>query len=168
MKTRWMTLCALFAALTAAGAQLTIPVGAVPVNLALLPLLVCAALLPRRYALWSAAVYLGLGAAGLPVFAGMHGGLGTLLGPTGGYLAGYAACAGITSILIEKEMHRLLAMAAGVAACYGIGTAWLMISSGLNLSQAVVMGVAPFLLGDILKIIAADYLSKRLYLVVHT
>ena len=168
MKTRRMTLCALFAALTAVCAQVVIPLGAVPVNLALLPLLLCAALLPVRYAVAAALVYIGMGAAGLPVFAGMAGGPGVLLGPTGGYLAGYVLCVWLAAWMIHRGVHRCLAMGAGTAACYGLGAAWMMLSADISLSQALLTGVAPFLPGDMLKILVATYLAKRLYIVVRT
>lgn len=168
MKTRRMILCALFAALTAVCAQIVIPMGPVPMNLALLPLMVCAVLLPLRHALAAVAVYIGMGAAGLPVFAGMSGGPGVLLGPTGGYIIGYAACVGIVALLMGRGMARPAAMGLGLAACYALGTAWLMASAGLSLLQALISGVAPFVIGDILKIFAASYLAKRLYPVVRT
>lgn len=166
MKTRRMILCALFAALTAICAQIVIPMGTVPMNLALLPILISGALLPVRYALAAALVYIGMGAAGLPVFAGMAGGPGILLGPTGGYILGYGLCTAVTALLISKGMKPPVAMTAGVLACYALGTAWLAVSAGLSLPQALLSGVIPFMMGDILKVFSASYLAKRLYLVV--
>lgn len=168
MKTRRMTLCALFAALTAVCAQIVIPIGPVPVSLTLLPILIGSALLPWRYALAAVMVYIGMGAAGLPVFAGMTGGLGVLLGPTGGYILGYGACAALSCGLMAKAVKPPLAMGAGVALCYLFGTPWLMVSAGLSLPQALLSGVLPFLPGDAVKILAASYLARRLHLVVHT
>lgn len=166
MKTRRMTLCALFAALTAVCAQIVIPIGPVPVNLALLPILICGALLPLRPALAAVLVYIGMGAAGLPVFAGLTGGPGALLGPTGGYILGYALCVTVTAALMAKGVKRPVAMGIGVLACYVPGIGWMMLASGLTLPQTLLSGVLPFLPGDILKIFAASLLSKRLYLVV--
>jgi len=166
VRIRQMTLCALFAALTAICAQIVLPIGPVPVNLALLPVLVCGALLPVGQAVVTMLVYIGMGAAGLPVFAGMTGGPGVLLGPTGGYLLGYVLCAAVVAGLIRQGVKRSLAMAAGVAACYLPGVAWLMIATGMSLPQALASGALSFLPGDVLKLFAADYLSKRLYLVV--
>lgn len=166
MRTRRMILCALFAALTAICAQIVIPMAPVPMNLALLPILICGALLPMRYALAAVMVYIGMGAAGMPVFAGMTGGPGALLGPTGGYILGYGLCVTVSAFLIGKGTKRPAAMAAGVATCYGLGTAWLMTSAGMSLPQALLSGVVPFIAGDILKVFLASYLAKRLYLVV--
>lgn len=161
-----MTLCALFAALTAVCAQIVIPIGPVPVNLALLPILICGALLPLRHALAAVLVYIGMGVAGLPVFAGLTGGPGALLGPTGGYILGYALCVAVTAALMAKDVKRPVAMGLGVLACYVPGIVWMMLASGLTLPQALLSGVLPFLPGDILKIFAASLLAKRLYLVV--
>ena len=166
MRIRQMAECALFAALTAVCAQVVLPIGPVPVNLALLPILVCGALLPLGQAAATALVYIAMGAVGLPVFAGMTGGPGVLLGPTGGYLMGYVLCSIAAAWLIQRGVKRFPAMAAGVAVCYLAGTAWLMLSTGMGVSQALAAGVLPFLPGDILKIFAAEYLSRRLYLVV--
>lgn len=157
-----MTLCALFAALMAVCAQVAIPIGPVPVNLALLPVLVCAALMPGRYAAGAVLVYLLLGLAGLPVFAQMTGGPGILFGLSGGYLFGYALCAWLSGWLMEKRTPRWLAMGAGVAACYAVGAAWMMLFGGYSLSQALLTGVLPFLPGDVCKIFAAVFLAKRL------
>ena len=165
MKVKRMTLCALFAALTAVCAQIVIPIGQVPASLALLPVLLCAALLPPRYAVTSAAVYLAMGLIGLPVFARMTGGPGVLWGPTGGFLVGYVACAGITALLRAKRLPLSLAMACGTAACYACGTLWLIVVAHMKPAQALLSGVVPFLAGDALKIAVAHILAQRLTIV---
>lgn len=162
MKTRRMILCALFAALTAVCAQVVIPVGVVPMNLALLPVLVCGALLPWRYAAGAMLVYLLMGLAGLPVFAGMSGGAGRLFGLSGGYLFGYVLCAAVTAWLLEKRVSVWLAMGAGVMACYAMGSLWLMLVGHMALPQAISVGVLPFALGDAAKVVVAQLLARRL------
>lgn len=162
VKTQRMTLCALFAALTALCAQIALPIGPVPVNLGLLPLLAAALLLPAGYAVTTALVYLGMGAAGLPVFAGMAGGLGTLLGATGGYLLGYVLCTALVAWLTRRKVHPVLSMALGIAACYVPGTLWLMHTAHLSFSQALMTGTLPFIPGDGAKMVAAYALAKRL------
>lgn len=162
MRAKRMTLCALFAALTAVCAQIVIPVGAVPVSLALLPVLLCAALLPRRHAAAAMLVYLFLGLMGLPVFAQMTGGPGILFGVSGGYIFGYVLCAWLTAWLLEKSLPPWLAMGAGVLACYAVGTPWLMAMSHMGLIEALLAGVVPFIPGDAVKIALAIYLAKRL------
>lgn len=162
MKAQQMTLCALFAALTALCAQIALPLGQVPVNLGLLPLLTCAALLPPSAAACTALLYIGMGALGLPVFAGMAGGPGVLIGPTGGYLLGYPVCAALASALIQRRLHPLAAMALGIVSCYLLGMLWLMHAASLSLSQALLAGVLPFIPGDVIKTLVAHGLAHRL------
>ncbi|MBW1753156.1 MAG: biotin transporter BioY [Deltaproteobacteria bacterium] len=85
---RMMVYASLLAALTAAGAYLAIPIGPVPIVLQNLFILLTGLLLGSRWGLASVGVYLLAGALGLPVFAGGLGGIGRLVGPTGGYLVG--------------------------------------------------------------------------------
>lgn len=162
MKPQRMTLCALFAALTAMCAQVSLPIGPVPINLGLLPLLTCAALLPPRYAASTALLYIAMGAIGLPVFAGMSGGPGVLVGPTGGYLLGYVVCTALSSALIQRQLHPLAATALGIGICYLLGTLWLMHATSLTLLQALLTGTLPFIPGDAAKALVAYRLALRL------
>lgn len=163
---RMLLLCALFAALTAVCAQISIPIGAVPVTLSLLPLLLASALLPWRYAGLTALVYLLMGLVGLPVFSGLSGGPGKLFGVTGGYILGYLPCAALSGWLMEKWGRafgrQCGAMALGVAACYAFGTAWFMATKHVGLWASLTMCVLPFLPGDAVKIALAAGLSLRL------
>lgn len=167
MPLRQLILCALFAALTAVCAQIQIPMWPVPVTLQVLPVLLCAALMDRRYAVLMTLVYLLMGLVGLPVFSGMGGGAGKLFGTTGGYIIGFVACALVTSLLIEKLgrswWQQAIAMVVGVLVCYAFGTAWFMILSGRGLWESLTMCVIPFLVGDAVKIALATVLSLRLY-----
>lgn len=86
---RMMVYALLLAVLTAAGAYLAIPIGPVPIVLQNLFILLAGLLLGSRWGLASVRVYLLTGALGLPVFAGGLGGIGRLVGPTGGYLVGF-------------------------------------------------------------------------------
>ena len=81
-----MIYCALFAALTAVCSQLAIPIQPVPINLALLSVYIAGGLLGGGMGAASQAVFLLIGAVGVPVFAGFRGGVQALVGPTGGYL----------------------------------------------------------------------------------
>lgn len=161
-----LVLCAVFAALTAVCAQITIPIGAVPISLSLLPPLLCAALLSPRYAVLSMLVYLLMGLCGLPVFSGMSGGPGKLFGITGGYILGYVPCVLLASFLMHRSWGNLIkkcaAMALGVLVCYAFGTVWFMVLRGLDLMSTLSVCVFPFLPFDALKIVLAAFLSDRL------
>lgn len=164
--TREMILCALFAALTAVFSQLAIPLAPVPINLATFSVFLAGGLLGAKYGALSQLVYVLLGAFGLPVFTGMSGGFGRIMGPTGGYIAGYVAAAFLTGFLISKLPRGfwscVLAMVAGLAACYALGTLWFVQLTGNPLSSALTICVIPFLPGDAAKITLASLVTVRL------
>ena len=121
-----LTMCAIFTALVAVCSQITIPLPIIPINLALFAVYLAGALLgPWRGAL-SLLVYLLLAAVGVPVMAGFRGGLGNLVGNTGGYVVGYIFAAFFTGLLVEKWGARFwqmcVAMVLGCAVCYFFGT----------------------------------------------
>ena len=160
-----MTLCALFAALTAVCAQISLPICLVPITLTLLPILLCAVLMDKRYATVSTLVYVLMGLIGLPVFSGFSGGTGVLMGATGGYIVGFVPCAFIAAWMMERKggfWWRCLSMAVGVVVCYVIGTVWFMVTKGTPLWASLTWCVFPFLPGDAAKIALAAYLGGRL------
>jgi biotin transport system substrate-specific component len=163
---RWMVYASLMAALTAAGAYIAIPIGPVPIVLQNLFVMLAGLLLGRRWGLISVSVYLVAGAVGLPVFAEGTGGLGKFIGPTGGYLVGFAAAAFLIGAISEKGRGKVvvdvLAMIAGSLVIYLFGVAWLKVVTGMGLAKAVSIGMLPFLPGDAVKIVAALPIAKTL------
>ncbi len=163
---RMMVYASLFAALTAVGAFLAIPIGPVPIVLQNMFVYLAGLLLGSRWGLASVGVYLLAGACGLPVFAGGLGGIGRIVGPTGGYLIGYLP----TVFLIGKISNRanpraifdVLAMICGSVALYACGITWLKIVTGMTIAKALAVGMVPFLIGDALKIAAAVGIAKSL------
>ena len=163
--TRQMTLCALFAALCAACAQIQIPTQTAAMSLALLAVHLCGALLPPSQALTAMVVYLLMGALGLPVFSGFRGGIGVLLDRSGGYIIGYVACAWLGSRLMQGQSspwRMLMAMGVRTLACYALGTAWFMVITSSPLWTSLTLCVIPFIPVDIAKIALAVLLTKRL------
>lgn len=141
-------------ALLTLSAKIRIPVGPVPITLQTLAVLALAATLGPRLALATFLAYLGAGAAGLPVFAGTPErgiGLAYMVGPTGGYLAGFLAATLITSIAAEGRglLARAGAMLAGVAAIYGLGLAWLALY--VPAGKLLAFGFTPFIMGDLIE-----------------
>jgi biotin transport system substrate-specific component len=144
----------------AALSQVRIPLPFTPVPLTgqtFAVLLVGAALGAKR-GFGSISLYLACGALGLPFFAGGASGPAYMNGPTLGYLVGFAAAATLTGFLAERGLDRriptaLVAFLAGQAMIYLFGVAWLTILLGFQ--KALLAGLAPFLLGDALKIVAA-------------
>ncbi|WP_324715653.1 biotin transporter BioY [Carboxydochorda subterranea] len=161
------TRAAMAASLVAVLAQVAIPLPftPVPVTLQVLGVLLTAIVLPPRAAGWAMALYLALGAAGVPVFAGSSGGPGVLLGPTGGYLWGFPVAAVAASALYRMPFCRArvrapataaaVAAGAAVAIIYLAGASQLALVLGLNARRAVAMGVVPFIGWDLAKAAAA-------------
>ncbi|MDD4715200.1 MAG: biotin transporter BioY [Oscillospiraceae bacterium] len=168
MKTKHLILCALFAAITAVLSQLAFPLPftPVPINLATFSVFLAGGLLGAGMGAASQAVYVLVGALGVPVFAQLTGGLGIVAGPTGGYLLGYIAAAWLTGFLLKRLPQNvwghMLSMAAGMLSCYVLGTAWFMYQQHVALIPALSMCVIPFLPGDILKIVVAAVLVRKL------
>ena len=161
-----LVLTAMFAALIAVCSIISIPIGAVPVTLQTFAVCLSAAMLGWKRGTLAVTVYILLGIAGLPVFAGMKGGIGVLAGPTGGYIVGFIPAALIIGLIADKTMRRALplslSMVGGVLVCYAVGTIWFMIVTGRGLGEALMLCVVPFLVFDAVKIALAVLLSNRL------
>src|SRR5512139_3692508 len=113
-KLRRTVLASLMAALTAVGAYIYVPVGPVPIVLTTLFVLLSGLLLGGRWGLASMALYLLVGAIGIPVFAGGRGGFAHFLGPTGGYLFGYLLASWITGFISERSRGGMILDILGV------------------------------------------------------
>lgn len=163
---RMMVYASLLAALTAAGAYIAIPIGPVPIVLQNFFVFLSGLLLGARWGLASVAVYLTAGALGLPVFAGGAGGIGRMLGPTGGYLIGYLPAVFLIGMIAEKTRNRawfdVIAMVVGDIMLYACGVTWLKILTGMSFGKALAVGLYPFIPGDILKFAAAVPVAKAL------
>ena len=149
------------AAVTAAAAQITIPISPVPFTLQVLAVILSGLLLGARHGALAQAVYVLVGAIGVPVFAGFKGGLGILLGPTGGYLISYplaAAVAGLAAHTVARASRRralwtgFLWGCAGLAVIYALGATWLAVVAGLSPTEALATGVLPFVIFDLIKV----------------
>lgn len=168
LPTRNLILYSLFAALTAVLSQISIllPFTPVPINLAMLSVFVSGAMLGAKGGAVSQIVYVSLGIIGIPVFANLSAGIGIILGPTGGYIAGYILASFITGLIIEKMNDSIiiymLSMFIGLVTCYALGTLWFMFVTETNFISSLGMCVIPFIIGDILKIIAGSILTFKL------
>ncbi len=156
---RSVTTAALLAALLCASVLFTLRLGAVPFTLQVFVVVLVALLLPPATAGLAVGVYLLAGAIGLPVFSGMVGGLGVLVGPTGGYLLGFLAGAVAGAYVRERlESAGTRPMSAdGVAAVvvvaltYAMGTVQLALVAHLDAGGALAAGVVPFVVPDVAK-----------------
>lgn len=139
-------------------AQAEIPLQPVPVTLQTLGVLLIGAALGWKRGFAALALYLAMGAAGLPVFAGGSAGIAKFAGPTAGYLLSYPFAAAAVGYLVERfalDRRPLGAAAAMLVASviiYALGLAWLGAVSGMQGQTLLNAGLTPFLLGDALKI----------------
>ncbi len=156
-----------------------IPITPVPITLQTLAVLLTGAALGGRRGGLAMLVYLAEGAVGLPVFAGGTGGFIQLIGFTGGYLWSFPVAAFVTGLLCERRLDRsfltsALAMLPGSLIIYALGAPWLAIVGiptphGIfhpNLLQAFVLGMLPFIPGDLFKLAVAAVLLPVAWILV--
>jgi biotin transport system substrate-specific component len=169
---RMTVYASLMAALIAAGAYMALPIGPVPIVLQNLFVFLSGLLLGPRWGVASIGVYLMAGALGLPVFAGGVGGIGRFAGPTGGYLLGYLPAVYVIGWISKNSKGRVavdvLAMVCGSIIIYTCGISWLKMLSGMTLGKTLVVGMYPFILGDVVKIAAAIPIARALRPIVNT
>lgn len=139
-------------------AKVQVPFWPIPMTLHTLAVFFLAAALGPRLGFAAMTAYLVAGAAGLPVFSGSPErgiGLAYMAGPTGGYLAGYLASTVVIGMLAQGRglLARVLAMLAGLAVVYVFGLLWLTLF--VPVSGLLAAGLAPFVLGDLVKIVLA-------------
>lgn len=167
--------CGLAIALLTASAWITVPFGPVPFTLQTMMLTFIVLLFPAREAMVSVFGYLALGAIGVPVFSGMHGGLASLMGPTGGFIVGFGL-GSVAAVLVLKAWKEPSAktgtsravgvardMVAGIAllaVSYVCGWAQLMVVAGLDPLAAFLAGVAPFVVIDVIKTVVGASLAR--------
>lgn len=158
------------AALIAICSWITIP-SMVPFTMQTFAVFLTLGLLGGKRGTMSVIVYLLLGAIGLPVFSGFAGGIGHMMGPTGGYIIGFIGTALVMWIFERKfgngQKSLIASMAIGLLVCYAFGTAWFMAvytknTGAIGLGTALSMCVVPYLIPDALKIILASLLCNRL------
>ncbi|MDD4573184.1 MAG: biotin transporter BioY [Sphaerochaeta sp.] len=177
MNTRKTVLTALFASLIIVGAYIRFPLPPVPITLQTLFVISAALLGGTAIGIGSVSIYLLLGAVGLPVFTA-GGGLGILLGPTGGFLFGLlpaALLAGIAGNYVKnlqpeqadnpkhKRTYLTLSIFFGIMATlaiYLVGVPFLKYNRSLSWKVAIQVGMLPFLIGDTIKLIVSVQLSQ--------
>ncbi len=170
MKTKPLVLSALFAALTAVGAFLRIPIPPSAVTLQFFFTAMAGLLLGRKYGAISQVIYVALGLVGLPIFT-MGGGLGSVLQPTFGFLLGLIPCAWVIGTLTKKSCTTrrvVLASVVGLAVLYAAGLPYMALimnaylGKGWSFFDVLYKGMLLFLPGDALKILVCTLLAPRL------
>jgi len=161
-------------ALTAAAAQVSVPLPFTPVPFTFQPMIVLlgAMALGSRLGAMSQVLYLLLGVAGIPVFAAspLPQGIARLIGPTGGYLMAYPAAAFVAGWLAERGLDRhyftsVAAMACGLAIVFAGGVSWLSlyVNPGRGIGAALAAGLYPFIVKDLIKLLLAAAVMPRVW-----
>lgn len=153
------------AALTALAAQITIPMWPVPITGQTFAVLLVGTTLGAARGSLSMALYMLLGAVGLPIFTAGKSGLAYIAGPTGGYLIGFVLAAALTGWLAQRQWDRkifgaFLTFLLGSVAIYAVGLPWLSVALGQlgrpnDVIATLQAGLFPFIPGDILKAVLA-------------
>jgi biotin transport system substrate-specific component len=157
---------ALLCVLMTMTAWLTVP-APIPFTLQTLGLFLAVGLLGTKSGVLSVIIYLILGVVGLPVFAAMKGGIGVLLGPTGGFLLGFLPASLICGWLLKQSLHPVrmgFSFFVGLLVVYTVGILWywlLYASQGQGIWAIFSLCVFPFILPDLIKILLAVLLVKR-------
>lgn len=165
-KTKDMITVSLAAALICICSWIQVP-SAVPFTLQTFAVFLVADLLGTKKGTAATLVYLLLGTVGLPVFSGFQGGIGTLLGSTGGYVFGFVLSALTVGIAADKfadKLHwKILLNIVAVLLCYAVGTLWFAFIYGNgNLTGALTVCVLPFIIPDAVKITLAMLVAKKI------
>lgn len=168
--TKEMVLTAMLTAVMAVCSWISVP-AEIPFTLQTFAVFCAIGLLGGRNGLFSILVYILLGAIGIPVFAGPSGGIGIILGNTGGYIVGFVFIA-LICWLTEKLFGnglivRIISMIVGLAVMYAFGTAWFMFlytknTGDVSLIQVMKWCVTPFVIPDLLKLALAVVLTDRI------
>lgn len=169
MTTKRMTRIALCAALLAPCAWLSVPTQP-PFTMQTFGVFLTLLLLGAKDGAIAIGLYILLGALGVPVFSGFNGGMGALMGPTGGYIVGFLLICLIFGLLCGKGTGlwlKALALLLGLAVCYAFGTLWFVKVYGdtkgpISTLSALSMCVFPFIVPDLAKLALALWAGKRL------
>lgn len=169
MKAKHMALCGLFTAVLTVCAWISVPVGDMVITLQTFGIFLTLSLLGGKRGSIAVFVYLALGAVGAPVFSGFRGGLGALLGTTGGYIFGFMLTSLAYWLLTSRKdtpAVRLMAMVLGLLLCYSCGSLWYMTryltTDRVALGAVLLKCVVPYLIPDGIKLALAWLMTRRL------
>jgi len=145
---------------------LILPFSPIPFSLCTLGIYFAVILLGMNAGTISVLLYLLLGLVGLPVFTGFAGGPAKVFGPTGGYLVGYILMALICGFIAERFVGKYVicfpGMFLGTVVCYLFGSIWMAYQLELSFREALIIGVLPYIPGDLIKILIATTMGATL------
>ena len=166
-KTYSYVVTAFSAAIIAVMAQITIPLPLIPITGQTLAVGLVVTILGVKYGTVSVLLYILLGAIGLPVYSSFTGGIGILMGPTGGYIIGFLVQAYLMGLYLQKfgttYVHGIIANLFGMVITLSFGTVWLKIVNDLTWTAAFFSGTVPFIIVGIVKAVLAAWLGVVLH-----
>lgn len=164
MIVRKQVTAALFAALLSVLSIISIPTpSSVPLTFQTFAVALCGFVLGWKYGTVSVLLYIVAGTVGFPVFAGMTGGVGKLVGVTGGFIFGFIPFVMLCGACVSRgKLVRLLLGLAGLAVCHIFGIVFFALIAGSGLIQAALTVSVPYLIKDALSVIAAFFASLPL------
>ena len=170
LRTSDIVLMAMFTAIICICSWISIP-SAVPFTMQTFGVFLTVGVLGGKRGSFSVFTYIMLGLIGIPVFSGFTGGIGKLMGNTGGYIIGFLASAlvmwGVEAIFGRRKIVKLISMVLGLLVCYAFGTIWFMVvyannTGAVGLWTVLTWCVIPYIIPDALKILLAFVMSSRL------
>jgi biotin transport system substrate-specific component len=175
MEVRRTIIIALLAALIVVGSYIAIPIGVVPITLQTMFVLLAAVLGGQTIGLTAVAIYLVLGAIGLPVFFGGVGGFAHFAGPTGGFLISWLVASYVVGLIVDNSFKKtknvkettkknllaiIFACIVGTLIFFLIGVPYMKVVLNISWKEALTIGLIPFLPGDLLKLVSAVILGN--------
>ncbi|MGN1402040.1 MAG: biotin transporter BioY [Bacillus sp. (in: firmicutes)] len=164
-KVRPLIIVSLFTAIIAILAQIVIPLPLIPITGQTFAIGLVAIILGRKYGTLAVVLYICIGSAGAPVFANMTGGIGILLGPTGGYIFSFIPAAYLIGLYMDKMPltipQAFIANLIGMAVNLTIGTVWLKYYGSYSWAAAFLSGVAPFIIVGMIKAFLSAYIGVQ-------
>lgn len=170
LSTKDMIICGIFASITAILSQISIPLPftTVPLTMQVFAVALSGIILGTKKGFISQIIYILIGAIGMPVFAQMSGGMGVIVGPTGGFILGFPFMALVIGYFSEKfksSLYIIVGMIIGLIIDYTIGTLMFSSVTNMDLNKSLMACVIPFIPVDLLKVgmatVAGVSVSKR-------
>lgn len=158
---RLITECAVLVAAMAVASQIAIPTPFVPITVQCLAVSLCGYYLGIKRGAISIAVYLALGAIGVPVFSAFNGGIYAILGPTGGFIIGFLPLCILCAIIPNKWQGIILGIL-GVFVCHLLGVLWYSYTCRVDLLTSFLAVSLPFIIKDIILVVLSYFISNML------
>ena len=165
LSTKELVICSLFSSLTAILTQISIPLPSVPITMQVFAVALCGLVLGKRLGFISQIIYVLLGTIGLPVFTHFRGGIGMILGPTGGFILSFPIIAFVVGYFSEKFKSTrgiIFGMICSLLISYIIGTLQFCLVTNSDVVKGITICVVPFIIVDIIKLIFATVVGRSI------